>query len=141
MSLRTIFLAKLIGLTLIGFSRAMLTQKDAAVATATAMIHQPAFMLIFGMIALVAGLAIVLSHNLWSGGVLPVVVTIFGWVILIRGLLLLFLPEATIAAVFDMVHFGDYFGVYVGGILLLGLGLAVSGFRAVALDEAARPQG
>ena len=129
MSTRTIFLAKLIGMTLVGISLAMLTQRDATVATATAMIHQPAFMLIFGMIALVAGLAIVLSHNLWSGGLLPVVVTIFGWVILIRGLLLLFLPQATITAVFDKVHFADFFSVYVGGLLLVGLGLAVAGFR------------
>ena len=139
MSARTIFLAKLIGLSLIGFSLAMMMQKDATVATATALIHEPTFLLTFGMLALVAGLAIVLSHNVWSGGVLPVVVTIVGWVILIRGLLLLFLPAATIAVVFDKAHFADFFSVYVGGTLLVGLGLAVAGFRAPPAP--AQPQG
>jgi hypothetical protein len=36
------------------------------------------------------GLAIVIGHNVWSGGALPVIVTLFGWIILIRGVVLLF---------------------------------------------------
>jgi hypothetical protein len=37
------------------------------------------FVEVMGLISLSAGLAIVLAHNIWSGGVLPVVVTICGW--------------------------------------------------------------
>jgi hypothetical protein len=37
----------------------------------------------------------ILGHNAWSGGRLPVVVTVAGWLILAKGLLLLFVtPEA-----------------------------------------------
>ena len=130
MSSRTIFLARLIGLTMIAFSLAMLTKKAETVATVTALLHDPVSRLTFGIIALVTGLAVVLSHNRWSGGVLPVVVTVLGWTFLIRGLLLMFLPGALVASVFEKVRFDDYFGLYVGGTLLLGLYLAIAGFRA-----------
>ena len=141
MSSRTVFLAKLIGLSLIGFSLAMLTHKTAGVATMTALIHQSTFVFIFGSVALVAGLAVVLSHNRWSGGVLPVVITLLGWVILIRGLLLLFLPESLIVVVFEKVRFADYFALYVGGVLLVGLGLTGAGLRVSAGPPATLPRG
>jgi hypothetical protein len=48
-------------------------------------------------IAVTAGLAIVIGHNVWSGGALLVIVTLLGWIILIRGVVLLFLsPSAKI---------------------------------------------
>ena len=51
--------------------------------TVTALVHNPPLLLIVGMIGLIAGLAIVLGHNVWYGGMLPVVVTLVGWLILI----------------------------------------------------------
>jgi hypothetical protein len=35
------------------------------------------------------GVAMVVGHNVWSGGALPLVVTPVGWLILAKGLLLL----------------------------------------------------
>ena len=49
-------------------------------------------MLILGVITLAAGLAMVLAHNIWSGGALVVVVTLVGWMALIKSLSFLFLP-------------------------------------------------
>jgi hypothetical protein len=43
-----------------------------------------------GAITLAAGLAMVLAHNIWSGGALVVVVTVVGWITLIKSLLFLF---------------------------------------------------
>jgi hypothetical protein len=34
----------------------------------------------------------VLGHNIWSGGALVVVVTVVGWITLVKSLLFLFLP-------------------------------------------------
>jgi len=46
-------------------------------------------------VALCAGLALVLAHNVWSGGALPILVTIVGWISLLKGLMILILPPQT----------------------------------------------
>jgi hypothetical protein len=52
-------------------------------------------MLTYAIISLAMGVLIILGHNVWSGGALPVVVTLVGWSILAKGLLLLCVaPEA-----------------------------------------------
>ena len=45
-------------------------------------------MLVYAIISLAAGLAMILGHNVSSGGALPVAVTLVGWLILAKGLLL-----------------------------------------------------
>jgi hypothetical protein len=56
-------------------------------------------MLVYAIISLAVGLAMILGHNVWSGGALPVVVTLVGWLILAKGLMLLFVtPEGFEAA-------------------------------------------
>lgn len=42
-------------------------------------------MLFSGMVATAVGIAVVLGHNVWSGGWLPVVVTAVGWAALLKG--------------------------------------------------------
>ena len=79
---------------------------------------------------LLAGLAMVLSHNVWSGGTLPVVVTLFGWIILLRGLFLLMLPHETIVRLFEISRFADLFYLYTAIPLILGLYLTYTGFTA-----------
>ena len=49
-----------------------------------------ALMFLAGVLALLVGLAIVLSHNVWVMG-WPVVITVFGWVAIPAGLLRLFM--------------------------------------------------
>jgi uncharacterized membrane protein len=46
----------------------------------------------WGLISLVIGIATVLAHNIWMKN-WQVIVTILGWLALIKGLSLLFLPE------------------------------------------------
>jgi hypothetical protein len=91
MTALTIFLARLIGLFAILVSLSMVVRKRVMVETTTALLRNGPLLLITGMVGLVAGLAMVLGHNIWSGGALPVVVTLSGWIILVRSLILLFL--------------------------------------------------
>jgi len=84
---------------------------------------------LLGLLALAAGLAMVLSHNVWSGGALPVVVTVIGWIILARGVVLLLLTPDAVARLFDAFRFADLFYLYAGIALLLGLYLTWEGFR------------
>jgi vacuolar-type H+-ATPase subunit I/STV1 len=96
---------------------------------ATGLVHERPLLLILGLIALAAGLALVLTHNVWSGGAPAAVVTLVGWVILVRGVVLLVLPPDAVARLFDMVRFAELFYLYAGITLLLGLYLTWAGFR------------
>jgi hypothetical protein len=71
----------------------------------------------------------------WRGGTLPVVVTLLGWVILIRGVVLLFLPRAATIQLVEWFRFDEFLYLYLGFAAALGHYLAVHGF----LGSAGRP--
>ncbi len=79
MSTTTIFLGRLLGLYLVAISVGMLANRRRTLATLDEMARSGPWMLFSGMVATAAGLAVVLGHNVWSGGALPVVVTLTGW--------------------------------------------------------------
>ena len=92
MSRLTVFLARFIGLFTVLLVVALLVRGSATVETAVA---DGPVMLVYAIISLAVGLAMILGHNVWSGGALPVVVTLVGWLILAKGLMLLFVtPDA-----------------------------------------------
>jgi len=126
----TIFLAKLLGLYCIILAVTMMARKTSAVATMKGLVANPPLLLFIELIGLAAGLAIVIGHNIWSGGALPVVVTLLGWVMLIRGVGLLMLSPEGVAKLFDTLRYEELFYVYMGVALVLGLYLAYAGFSA-----------
>ena len=130
MSSRTIFLSRLLGLFLLAVSLSLLLRGQELLAIMSALINDAPVLMNLGMAALLAGLAIVLSHNIWSGGALPVVVTLSGWILLLRGLLLLMLPHETIVRIFEIARFGDFLYAYAALPLILGLYLSYAGFTA-----------
>ena len=76
MSSRTIFLSRLIGLYCILVVPSLVLHRQATVDWMTALFNNPALMWVLSVITLTIGLAMVLAHNFWSGGALPVVVTL-----------------------------------------------------------------
>jgi len=130
MSPRTAFLGKLIGLYYILVSLSMLRHKQATVEMVTALVHNPPVLFVTGLLVVAVGLALILAHNVWSGGALPVIVTLFGWVTLIKGLLFLFLsPETTSVFFLGELHYEQFFYFYVGFCLLLGIYMTYAGSR------------
>jgi hypothetical protein len=126
---RTTFLSRLIGLYLLLLSLAMLTHKQSTLDSMTALMHNPPLLFLTAVIVMAAGLAMVLGHNVWSGGALPVVVTLTGWLMLIKAELLLFLtPEGANAFFFAGLHYQQHFYIYTAFSLLLGIYLTVAGF-------------
>jgi hypothetical protein len=88
-------------------------------------------MLLVGIITLAAGLAMVLAHNIWSGGALTVIVTLVGWMTLIKSLSFLFLSREVEAGFFlRQLHYQELFYVYGGISLVLGVYLTCGGFRS-----------
>ena len=126
----TIFLSKLIGLYCIIVALGMMAHKQSAVATVNAVIRNPPLLLLAEVLGLAAGLAVVLGHNIWSGGALPVVVTLLGWLMAIRGAVLLALPQDATIKFFEALRYEELFYVYMGSTLVLGLFLTFSGFSA-----------
>jgi hypothetical protein len=123
---RTIYLGRLIGLYCIFIAVAMMSHKQAAVMTMTALIHDAPVLFVVSVLAMVAGLAIILAHNTWSGGALPIVVTLVGWISLIKGLIFLLLPPETSVAYFEALRYGQFFYVYMSITLVLGIFLTFS---------------
>jgi hypothetical protein len=89
MSAITIFLGRLLGLYLVAISGGMLANRRRTLATLDEMARSGPWMLFSGMVATTGGLAVVLGHQVWSGGALPVVVTLVGWAALLKGVTLL----------------------------------------------------
>jgi hypothetical protein len=128
MSPRTTFLSRLIGLYSILVSLSMVTHKQATVEMVTSLIHNPPVLFVVGVMAVAAGLAMILGHNVWSGGALPVIVTLIGWSTLTKGLLFLFLSPETASGFFlGGLHYEQLFYLYAAISLLLGIYLTYGG--------------
>ncbi len=133
MSQRTLFLGRLIGLYCILIALAMFTHKPAMVETVTAFFHDPPLLFVTGVVVVAAGLALILGHNVWSGGALPVVVTLIGWMALTKGLLILFLsPQASAGFFLERLQFDEFYYGYASVSLVLGLYLTYATSRARA---------
>lgn len=88
-----------------------------------------ALIYVTGLITFVTGLAIVLLHNLWVGD-WRLIITVFGWITLIKGAWLVILPQ-TLARVGDM-YLKNMKRVVVPWIIMLAIGifLSVKGYGA-----------
>ncbi len=129
MSSRTTFLSRLIGPYSILVPLSMLTHKEASMAAVNALVHSAPSMLLLGVITLAAGLAMVLAHNIWAGGAVPVVVTLIGWISLLKGLLFLFLPPEAMADLFESMHYQQLFPFSAAISILIGAYLLYGGFK------------
>jgi hypothetical protein len=77
LSLLTIYLAKLLGLYCIIVALAMGASKKGTIATVNEWVQSPPLMLLTSVTTLAIGLALVIGHNAWSGGLLPVTAGLF----------------------------------------------------------------
>jgi len=128
---RTIFLCRLIGLYCLLCALSMMIRKQSIVATVTTLVHDAPLMFFIGVITLVAGLAMILAHNIWSGGAPAVIVTLVGWTTLAKGLLFLLLPPEMEADFFlKGLHYERLFYVYSSISLVIGIYLTYRGFTS-----------
>jgi hypothetical protein len=132
MSRLTVFLARFIGLFTVLVIAALLAHGSAIVETVFA--DKP-LMFTYAIISIALGLAMILGHNIWSGGALPVVVTLVGWLIVAKGLLLLFLTPEALIRQFERIQYGEHIYLYVAPTLVLGLYLTWAGFTAPTSRE------
>ena len=127
MSRLTVYLARLIGLSTILLLAGFLMRGSAVIDVTVA---DAPVMLTYAILCLAGGLAMVLGHNRWSGGALPEVVTLVGWLILAKGVLLLFLTPEALTRVFGQMHYGEHMYLYFAPALAFGIYLTWAGFTA-----------
>ena len=84
-------IAGLIGPTFIALAAATLINLGSISTLVESVSHDPALVMVSGVLSFVAGLAVVRVHNHWAGD-WAVLVTILGWLLLIGGLVRMLFP-------------------------------------------------
>jgi len=92
----SIFLARLIGPFALALGLALVFQGTGFGAFASEFMASPALIFLSGVITLPAGLAIVLTHNVWTPD-WRVVITIVGWLAVVTGAIRMIVPQQAAA--------------------------------------------
>jgi len=121
----TIFLAKVLGISLVIIGAALLIRRDYYVSVFGTFVEQRLTRVVLAIIELVAALALVMAHTVWSP--LPAaIITLFGWIAAIEAAAYLVLPDNAIAALFARFNTPGWY--LFGGVLAIALGAYLSGF-------------
>ena len=122
---RSIYLAKLIGPVFVVIGLGMLLNGPVYLAMAAQFLHSHALIYLSGLLTIVAGLALVLAHNVWAGD-WRLIITMLGWVGVIGGTVRVLVPQyvETIGGSVIM----HPVALIVGGFVVLVLGAVLSYF-------------
>lgn len=124
----SLFFAQVIGCYLFLVALAMLVHQHRGRKTMHEMAGHPGAVFCSGAFSLIAGLIIVISHNIWVA-MWPVLITLVGWFLVAQGLWRLFWPEHCAKCVRDMSSKQGYmimFWIW----LIIGIYLIWMGFSA-----------
>jgi hypothetical protein len=124
----SIFLAKLIGPVCLVIGLALLINGAAFRTLAKEFLDSPPLMFLSGVITLPAGLAIVLTHNVWAGD-WRILITILGWLAVIGGAVRILAPQRAAAIGRTMLANPSTLHISTGVYLLIGALLCFFGYR------------
>jgi len=123
----SIYLAQLIGPVMAIMGLYILVFPTRLQEVAREFLASAALMFLAGVMALILGIAIVLSHNIWVMG-WPVIITIFGWVAIPAGLLRLSMGAEGRANATEFLAYRGLF-IFAGALLaVLGAWLSWAGY-------------
>lgn len=120
----SIFLARLLGLYQVIMSIGMFFHLKQYQNLMTQLTQNPLVLLVMGMFTLFLGLTIILSHSKFRGW--PIIITLIGYLVAIKGIVLLFFPELVQKVISQWLAFDDYITVI--SPLLVGIILMIFGF-------------
>lgn len=120
------YFALVIGFYLFFLSLAMLVHQNRYKKVIAHVLGDAPLLTLTGALGIVFGLIITISHNVWCGK-WPVLVTLFGWVMLIQGLMRLFVPEY-FARLNKVLQAKVGFTIFTWAWFLIGLYLVWVGF-------------
>jgi hypothetical protein len=120
----TLFLSKLVGLTLIVVGVTIVARRRELVPVFAGYVEQRLLRFILSMIELLAGLALVL-HNVWSPPA-AAILTLLGWMAAVEAVFYMLSPDDVVARL--MAAFNTERWYLVGGSLAVLIGLYLAGF-------------
>ena len=91
------------------------------------MIDNEAVLFVTGLLVFVIGYFLVAYHNIWTGG-WTMVITIFGWLALLKGLMMIVVPEQSIKLYRSIKISGGQIGIYGAIVFVLGIIFAYLGY-------------
>lgn len=122
----SIFLAKIIGIYLIIDGLSAITMHKELIPVVSE-IRNKTFFLGWGVFATIIGLLIVVSHNLWVAPY-QIVISMIGWFVFIKGVLILFLPVKILEEVISRLNKPVFYKAAGLVSILVGLWLTYHGF-------------
>jgi len=125
----TKFFAKLLGLWIVLAVSSMIFRRDGTVALMGALFTDPPLMFVTGVFTLVIGLTVVVAHNRWTSGAAAFLVTLYGWMALLKGLAFLLLTPQQELAFYQALHFPERFYAYFVFSFVIGAYLIYAGFK------------
>jgi membrane protein CcdC involved in cytochrome C biogenesis len=125
----SIFIARLLGPLLLAVGAGILINPSMFRTMGTEVVRSVTLVYLFGIMDLAAGLAIVLTHNVWLVS-WRVLITLLGWLLIVRGAARVLLTEKVM--VFGAKAFRNKQMVPVSGAIVGILGLVLSYFGYVA---------
>jgi len=121
------YLAEVWGISIVAVSLALLV-KEKHLKRLYASIETEENFFLWGLISLVTGVAMVLAHNVWVQN-WQVIVTLLGWISLVKGLFILFFPELMKSCTKKLEN-KQLFPVILLVSLFIGLVITYLGFTA-----------
>lgn len=130
MSPLTIILGKIVGLICLISCLVCLARPKASLDAAKSMAENPGLLLLSGIFTMAAGVATVIGHNVWSGGVLPTAVTVLGWMMLVKGVVLMVTPPRILLASYSFLRSPQRFRLFMIPATLFAAWVTVLAFTA-----------
>jgi hypothetical protein len=124
----SIFLAKLIGPILVLTAAGLLVNRKTLDTLAREILGSPVLLPLLGVLDFTAGLAIVLTHNVWVAD-WRVIITILGWLMIVRGAVRVLIPDQAKEVGSKVMKNKNAVTAILAGTLLLGLMLSYFGYR------------
>ena len=125
----SIFLARLLGPLLLIVGASLLINPRAVRKMAQDVIGSVTLVYLFGVLDFAAGLAILLVHNVWLAS-WRVIITLLGWLLLIRGAVRILAPEQVMGYAEKILRKQQYLLIGGGVTAVIGLVLCYFGYAA-----------
>jgi hypothetical protein len=123
----TVYLARFFGVYIAVMGIVMIVRREAMLQLMSAFIDQRPLIFVLAMLRVLIGLAVVLAHNEWRGTV-AIVVSLIGWITLLRGIALMLLPADTERKVLVFFERGSQYHAAAIIAIVFGLWLSYASF-------------
>lgn len=127
----TFFFAQFLGLLMIVLSASLFIHPKTYASILAAYRADRSAIYPFTFTGLVIGILIVLLHNVWNGGLLPILVSLIGWLIFLKCVALLVLPASVMNKMLKPFGSRRTYTIVAVIFLIVGLYLLLAGFGTI----------